>query len=466
MQSVASGLVYASAASEIQTAIDAVEAAGGGVVLLEPARTYSISTTITIPDGVCLQGGGGHADSSVTVLHGTMTSGSVVRMQGRSAKLCNVRITASAGRQAGSGHGVELRKPGQTTTTSRITIEDVDVQSQPGDGFHLVSGELCRISTCTATSCGRFGFYLDDGTEDGESTIISFFNNVLENCRAIFCDRAGLNMRSSTAVNTFTNFQALGCDIDETDGYQAICAGASNVFFNIDCEDQQYSDNGKLTPSEGLSITGQNNSIFGGHFSSLTRSIDCNTASQTHILGIRVFEGTYGVAQPHAVFVRSNCDNVFIHIDDDFGAGATKPIQNQSTSTIYFQGGGIYLGNTTTVFDDDLVKLTIGDGTTKTIASDIARVTAGFHILAAATGTADDLNELRDNNGTAGAGTLRTGQRVTLMADAGDTITVQHNTGTVSILLAGSTSFAMTGNDTLTVMFNGTSWVEVSRSEA
>lgn len=466
MQVLGSGLIYVATASEIQDAIDAIDSDGGGVVLLEPAKTYDVSTTITIPDGVTLQGGGGHANGNITILRGTAVTGSVVRLQGRSSKLLNVRITASAARQAGSGHGVELRNPGQVGTTSRCEIIDVDVQSQPEDGFHLVSGELCRIATCTATSCGRYGFYLDDGTEDGESTIISFFNNVLENCRAIYCDRAGLDMRSSSAVNTFINFQALGCDISETDGYQAICRGASNYFINIDCEDQQYSDHGKLVPSEGLLITGQNNSIMGGHFSSLTRSIDINTGSQSHIVGLRVFPGAYGVAQPHAIFVRSNCENVFIHIDNDFGTGATKPIQNQSTSTIYFQGGGIYLGNTTTLYDDDLVKLTLGDGSIKTLASDIALVTSGYHIIAAQSGTTDNLNELRDANNTAGAGTLRTGQRVTIKADAGDTITVKHNTGTVKLLLSGSADFAMSGNDTLTLLFNGTNWHEVGRCDA
>ena len=67
---------------------------------------------------------------------------------------------------------------------------------------------------------------------------------------------------------------------------------------------------------------------------------------------------------------------------------------------------------------------------------------------------------------TAGSDFLKTmtagviGQKVIIMADSGDTITVDE---TDNFDLSTST-FALSGNDTLTVICDGTNWIEIARS--
>jgi hypothetical protein len=243
-------------------------------------------------------------------------------------------------------------------------------------------------------------------------------------------------------------------------------AGASNVLINADVEDQQYATNGKATPSKGILVSGLGNQILGGHFSSLTLSLDLNAASGTRVDGISVFAGTYGVAQPFAVSINAACADSFISIEDDFGSGATKSIQNQSATTIYHSGGSIFLGNTSTVFDHDFVALTIGGGSTKTISGGVATCDAGFHVLAAESGTADSVSQVRDKNGTAGVGQLLTGQKLTVVPDAGDTITLKHdNSGANELHLSGSVDAVLSSDkDSLTLMWNGAEWVEVGRT--
>lgn len=456
-------------AAEIQAAIDAVALLGGGKVRLR-AGTYRVASTLLLPYGVTLEGNGGHSgmdDASQTIVEGSMTSGSVIRLDGRGAGLKGVRVTATAGRQAGSGHGVELRELDNTLTIGRCTLDDVYVLNQPDDGFHLVNAELARVSLCTATECGRYGFFMDDGTEDG-GTHVATFNCYFENIRAIECVSAGIWIHSSSGVNTFVNAQALGCDTGAGSGFQIVCAGGSNRFVNVDVEDQQYADNGKATPSAGISLTGRNHAIDGGHFSSLTMSIDCNTAIAGHISGLRVFAGAYGIAQPYAVQVRSNCVGMILHLENYSTSVATTPLRNQSTTTLAFIDGAILLGTAATANDDDLYQLVVGDGSSKTIASGSLSVVGASHVIKAESNTAplDTLTQIRDRNGTLGAGVLRKGQRLVLSLTSGETITVTHAAGTSynDVFLNGSTSFVMTGKATLSLAWMGDGWHEIGRS--
>lgn len=97
---------------------------------------------------------------------------------------------------------------------------------------------------------------------------------------------------------------------------------------------------------------------------------------------------------------------------------------------------------------------------TYTIAAGVATIQQCFCILAAQSGTADDLDTVTLGSNFAGIGTYR--PTITLQADTGDTITVKHNTG--NIYLYGAADVTLTGNQILTLFYNGSKWMDSAKS--
>lgn len=87
-----------------------------------------------------------------------------------------------------------------------------------------------------------------------------------------------------------------------------------------------------------------------------------------------------------------------------------------------------------------------------TIATAVVTATGSYHVIAAETGTTDTLSTI--NGGTAG-------DFLHLTADAGDTITVD-GAGNIDISTAGD--FAMGANDSISLRYDGSNWIELSRS--
>jgi len=100
--------------------------------------------------------------------------------------------------------------------------------------------------------------------------------------------------------------------------------------------------------------------------------------------------------------------------------------------------------------------VTINDATILTIASGVVTQTQEFHKLAAQTGTTDDLDTVTPLNESTTLVTYR--PKLIIMADTGDTITVKHNTGNIS--LAGAAHIALTGENVLVLFYNGSKWVD------
>jgi hypothetical protein len=88
-----------------------------------------------------------------------------------------------------------------------------------------------------------------------------------------------------------------------------------------------------------------------------------------------------------------------------------------------------------------------------TLASDTATITQAAHIIAAETGTADNLTTITGISGVTAP------YFVVLQADAGDTITVKNGTGNVN--LNGGADFDLSGNKTLALWFDGTNWSDI-----
>jgi len=100
--------------------------------------------------------------------------------------------------------------------------------------------------------------------------------------------------------------------------------------------------------------------------------------------------------------------------------------------------------------------LRVNDPTTLTIASGVVTVVYGFHIIAAQTGTTDDLDTITLGYGdlTVAGTTYR--PQLAIKADSGDTITVKHGTGNIS--LPGAYDIALSGDTVLFLIYDGTNW--------
>ncbi len=95
---------------------------------------------------------------------------------------------------------------------------------------------------------------------------------------------------------------------------------------------------------------------------------------------------------------------------------------------------------------------------TLTIASGSVAITRSNHIIAAETGTTDDLANMTTSG-------VSTGAYLVIRADTGDTITVKDAaTGAGEIHMADNADHVLAGDDSMTLQFRGTDWFETARS--
>lgn len=105
------------------------------------------------------------------------------------------------------------------------------------------------------------------------------------------------------------------------------------------------------------------------------------------------------------------------------------------------------------------------DVSTLTIASGVVTVTQTMHVIAAESATSDDLDTINisaDIPTASGSTNFRT--YILLRADSGDTITVKHGTGNIS--LGSGADYVLSGNKTLQLLYTGTAWVDLQSSSA
>ena len=98
----------------------------------------------------------------------------------------------------------------------------------------------------------------------------------------------------------------------------------------------------------------------------------------------------------------------------------------------------------------------LSKGANLTIASDAITVTDSYHLVGGESGNADALTDI--NGGT------QAGQLLLIQNSASANITVTHNSS--KIVLAGAANFVLAEPvDTLTLVYDGAKWVEISRSD-
>ena len=102
----------------------------------------------------------------------------------------------------------------------------------------------------------------------------------------------------------------------------------------------------------------------------------------------------------------------------------------------------------------ELLGLNLTDFAVKTLASDAITLTQTLTLVAAQSGTADDLATM-----TAGKGH---GDLVILKADSGDTITIKHGTGNIQAF--DGADIELSGDSAIAFIFDGTNWCELGNS--
>jgi len=473
----------------IQDALDEAALSGGNVYVPSTTSFYFISATLKVPSNVTLFGDAGNGDGVVSEIQSVAITGAAIQIVGRSGAIKRLKISASATRTVSGDsttHGVlGLRVPDSVGQNSRMELQDLFILSHGGDGVHMIGAEFCWYDNVTAQECRGRGFFSDDGTTDNISGAnVTQFESLYTRCRAFECYKAGFFFPGSQASQkhvTLISPEALGCDIDESDGYQMWFTGSNTFVLQPDCEDQQWANTtssegnsrpAKSAPSKGIRVQGQGHQIWGGHYSSMTRSIDVIGGTHVSIYNPLIFAGNATGPQADAIVIDSGSIGtvVFSHTSGSGSTAFTDFIQNQDATAFMYIEGVLKLGNAFTPFDDNFVDLTLGTGDILTLLDGHIDVTSGYHVLKAASDTTpiDSLSQIRDSVSTSGAGSLRIGQRLTLSVSSGETITIAHdNSSANEIHLNGSANFVMDNvEDTLSLVWDGAQWLESGRSAA
>ena len=139
------------------------------------------------------------------------------------------------------------------------------------------------------------------------------------------------------------------------------------------------------------------------------------------------------------------------------GSGASDATANRSQFNqegVLFKFTNLSTGGTGFEFESDLAVNTgffgLAGATTKTLTTGVFTADKSYHVVAAETGTADDLDTV--NGGVEG-------WTVILRTDAGDTITVKDGTGNIE--LNGGADVSLTGDIQLLLMYDGADWTDV-----
>lgn len=202
--------------AEIQAAIDACAAAGGGTVYVPPGN-YLISGTLNLSSGVYLRG----ASNRSSRISQTSTTADAIRLLGTSALATLVQAGVSnlyvAGPGSGTGRGIYVKwcsfgivfdnvwvrafgSHGVFVEESwTVTWRDCLFQSNGGDGWRGVTSiNQHTFERCASLSNGANGYAVDGGS-----------TTVFLNCDAESNQQAGFDLRYTFAANL------IGCHLEQ-----------------------------------------------------------------------------------------------------------------------------------------------------------------------------------------------------------------------------------------------------------
>ena len=196
-----------------------------------------------------------------TVLTCTSPDAAAIGIKSGSVTISNLRLASDGvhrSKTQGTGHGIQAdltaggRKPAADNIT-RVTLKDLVIERQPGDGINAWQIELWNVEGCQISNCGGNGITTRVSSSTGGVTVGCRFDSV----RAYQCGGRGID--SDLNNSTWTNVEALqnGADVQWRVG------GSHNVIINPDIESNQTGGTANMV---GLRLSGQGNVVQGGIF--------------------------------------------------------------------------------------------------------------------------------------------------------------------------------------------------------
>lgn len=336
-------------ADAVQSAVNVVEAMGGGFVDAEVSETVYLGSTITCDTpGVIIKGLGGH-HGQTTFLAGN-TTGPVFRFKNRGSGLWGCRINSTNDRYTGgdstNGHAVWIEPASASADSmSRMWLEDVDIHRQPARGVHWMGGgELSHIERITISDCKGHPWVADNGATYGSTTHnLGWFQVRLREVRCI--ENGGNFIIAGGAANVkMYNCEGLGNAWDSSvrvshNQFDIACRDV--VAYDIDVEDQQYNNaatggvdgvtNARTSltaPSGGIILRSTGGKLYNPHFSSLVIGLRvAASVDNIELLDPVSFPGTYGSDRAMTIT----------------GATAASPVVISYTGTDPTNGENVYI---------------------------------------------------------------------------------------------------------------------------
>lgn len=203
----------------IQTAISALPATGGCIILLE--GTYNLSGGISLIANTLLQGQG----RSTILKLANGTSGNTRLISGaHGATVCDLAIDGNSVQGDGENAGI------YSYGTNAFKARRVDIYNVYGHGIEVCGGESSPIASytsvrdCSISGCALHGIYLHGNTAITDISDCLLFSNTLDGVR--ITDASVVIVRD---CQVFANYQhGINLEDNNEDGGVYNCAGLGN----------------------------------------------------------------------------------------------------------------------------------------------------------------------------------------------------------------------------------------------
>jgi parallel beta-helix repeat protein len=204
-------------APEIQAAINAASAAGGGTLYFPPGR-YNLNSPLAWASSVNARGAG----NRVSILQVTNPNNDCINGTDISDVTLDALQLSGPGR--GFGTGVRFTRFA-APTTSNITLRDVLIQSFGGDGVFLHELSSSTLHRVRVRTCGGVGFHL----QAPQDTVLGGASTSLIGCSSENCVQGGywlVNMAYSSLSSCAAYNTPFGYKLDGTNGVNLTSCGA------------------------------------------------------------------------------------------------------------------------------------------------------------------------------------------------------------------------------------------------